>query len=131
MASKKDAMRALASMMASADDDDDDDAPPTVRLPKDVQARVLTDMVDVVNRPCPFKIGDIIEQRTEFSQYRYPGKQLAVVTGFIKSPVYKGKDDDSRPVCRNDIIVLCRAHDSWVEFQMESWRFQKYEGEIA
>lgn len=99
----------------------------------DVQARVLTDLLADYQRPCPFRVGDLIRQRKEYKSYRWPVEdQLAMVVdvmaGDQHTPIAEGANSLERP----DMIMLVQTPDgSWSKFAVESWRFAKYEGDVA
>lgn len=102
--------------------------------PLSMQARIVKDMREVVERECPFQVGDLVQQVREYSRYRHPSPddELAMVTavGDFGSDPEKGD-----AVSKNDMRILLLATGSerseWVQFDVESWRFKKYEGEIA
>lgn len=95
---------------------------------KDVQARILTDLLSCVLRPNPFQVGDLVEQVPAFERYGHPRDgELAIVTDI--GPQDKPESDDTIP--RFDMRILVNSRDTWVEFAVESWRFRKYEGPIA
>ena len=95
---------------------------------KDVQARVLIDLLAVVTQPNPFKVGDMVEQIPAFQRYTFPSDgKLAIVSGIGLEP---DKESDGS-VTRTDMRILLQADATWVEFTVESWRFQKYEGSVA
>jgi hypothetical protein len=99
--------------------------------PLDVQARILTDLLPEVQRPNPFQVGDIVQQRRAYTRYKYPGNNLSMVTEVLaqKTRVAGG---DGLPCERDDIVILTLVDDdTWVEYAVESWRFEKYEGDIA
>lgn len=125
-------LRRIAADASNDDDEDDRDDDEPAYQSKDMQARVLTDMLEVINAPCPFKVGDIVQQAREFRRYRYPGTKLALVTDVFETKLEsENKNGEGSPVCRNDMKVLVQARKTWIEFNVESWRFKKYEGEIA
>lgn len=92
--------------------------------PKDVQARVLLDMLPAVTRPNPFKVGDLVEQTEAYARYK---SGLAIVSAI--GPENDTEQDGS--VARMDMRVLTFVNNTWVEFPVESWRFHKYEGPIS
>ena len=96
---------------------------------KDIQARVLVDMLAEVRRPCPFVIGDLVEQDMSREAYRWPGAgELAIVTDvFAPKPTLEAKDREFR----EDITILCLCDGTWQEFRVASWRFKKYMGTVA
>lgn len=99
--------------------------------PEDVQAAVLKDMLPLVLAPCPYKAGDLVKQRPEFSRYRYC-ENLAIVSEVFAEP-HRNDEGSGRggPYTRDDMLILILAKDEWVEFEVESWRFKPYEGKIA
>jgi hypothetical protein len=109
------------------------DEPQESPKPLPMQARVLTDMIDVIEAPCPFKVRDLVQQIPGFSAYRFPrDKEVAIVTDVGPQP----RDSDiDKHTYRLDmrVLVLARFSDGrkeWREFTVESWRFKKYEGAI-
>lgn len=116
---------AMQKMMGLADE------PDTPPKPKDVQARILKDMLPLVLKPSDLKVGDLIEQLPAFARYKYPGPdELAIVTD-VGSFRDAGSDDSDNTVSRLDIRILVFARDTWAEFYVESWRFKSYDGLIA
>lgn len=107
----------------------------SVVRPKDVQARVILDMLSVVHRPNPFKVGDLVEQVPEFSRYVTPDRDgLALVTAVLPEQSIRESKGDGSPCSRDDIVVLVRAgrnSEEWVEYPVESWRFRLYLGDVA
>ena len=101
--------------------------------PQDIQARVLKDMLPLVNRECPFAIGDLVVQPKERMVYRYPDEgELAMVVANLKPEEhteYRRMHQDG-PHERHDMIILVLAKDNWVKFAVESWRFEPYSGPI-
>lgn len=100
----------------------------------DIQARVLADMVPEINRPNPFKVGDLVKQKGGGTAYRWPAKdQLAIVTHVWTGDEAKlQRPRPNKPFSREDIVILVLADgDRWCEYSAESWRFEKYEGEVA
>lgn len=101
--------------------------------PLPVQARVLADMRAVIERKCPFAAGDLVQQIKAFSAYSHPTEsELGLVTCVLEPTLRPaaGRGDD-RVSQREDMVILLLIHSKWVEFAVESWRFQKYEGPIA
>ncbi len=109
--------------------DNDDDASPRQPLP--IQARNLKDMLTEKQRLNPFQVGDLVVQRKNASRYRWPepGTEVAMVTE-VADPYsfFPSKMDTTHN--REDLIVMCLAEGQWVEFGVESWRFDRYEGEV-
>ena len=92
-----------------------------------MQARVLIDLLPEVLAANPFKIGDLVEQKPTYSLYKWPAEgAIAIVSA---TDVVSRKDRGNR-FEREDIVVLCNVEDEWLEFAVESWRFQKYDGPI-
>ncbi len=112
---------------------DESRAPRKPLLPIEMQARVLSDLFAEMQRPCPFLPGDLVRQRKEFQYYRWPDEgQIALVTELIAAPVVQAITDGSSPSERCDMVMLVQTPDSrWSRFRVESWRFEKYTGEIA
>lgn len=122
-------MSAIRRKARERDVDDDD----KVVMPPDIQARVLSDMVPIVNRPCPFKVGDVVRTIKGYSTYIHISHtKMAVVTQLL--PDISGKLLDRKfgaPIEREDMVVLALVDDRWTEFTVDSWRFEKYEGPVA
>lgn len=100
--------------------------------PKPIQARVLKDMLFEVSRACPFKPGDLVEQVPAYSRYKWPADDcLALVTDVGPFHV---EADVGDPVDQSDMRILVSSDTpdgrAWAQFNVESWRFRKYEGEI-
>jgi len=105
---------------------------------KALQARVLKDMQDAVTRKNPFVVGDLVEQIPAYNSYRFPdaGYLALVVDVFeplnIQQRVRRGRSEG--PTAREDMVILCAVGDGeterWVEFSVESWRFQAYTGPV-
>jgi hypothetical protein len=97
----------------------------------DVQARKLVDVLADVSKPCPFKAGDLVKQRREYERYRWTlGDDLAIVVKVLDAPLIMG--DSSEALTVADVIVLLLTDDgTWAQFYSESWRYAKYEGEVA
>lgn len=95
----------------------------------DVEARVLLDLVQVVCRPIPFGVGDLVTLRKGFELYKIPAG-VAVVTHVFDAPFLAA--DGSASDMRNDMLIMIRDADgNVVEHGVQSWRFDAYTGEIA
>lgn len=142
--SKKELLRTLLSAVASGDadmqvvkvDKDEDNEAPSGKMPADraMQARVLKDILPELQRPNPFKVGDLVVQRKAHKSYQYPrDRDLAIVSHVVDDPL-AGTPRASRPDRvtneREDIVILCFAKSQWVEFAVESWRFDLYDGPV-
>lgn len=95
----------------------------------DIEARVLSDLLPLVTRQCPFKVGDLVVQRKEHGAYKIP-TSVAIVTHLLDMPHL----DPEAPAVevRNDMMVLFRTErDDVVEIVVQSWRFDAYTGSIA
>jgi hypothetical protein len=109
----------------------EEDLPAPKSLP--IQARKLLDVLPCVLRSNPFQVGDLVQQIKGLAAYKYPGDgEIAIITGIM--PPKRGPGEDNNHL-REDIIALCLCRSTsgrsdWVEFSFESWRFEKYEGEI-
>ena len=124
--SKSEMLRALAGALASHNDDSEDDKPPLKTRP--MQARILLDMLGEIRRPNPFKAGDLVEQIKAYDAYRYPEQgKLGMVTANFTQGEFKSNTKHNQ---REDMAILCEVDDRWVEFTVESWRFQKYKGPV-
>lgn len=123
-------MSAIRHKARANDDDDDGDR---AILSPEMQARVLTDMVPIVNRPCPFAVGDVVRTIKGYGVYIHIShKKMAVVTKVL--PDTSGKLSDRKygsPVEREDMVVLALVDGRWTEFTVDSWRFEKYDGPVA
>lgn len=81
--------------------------------------------------PCPFQVGDMVTQRTEYTRYRWPTDgQLAIVSELWPTNTFK-PGDNGLAAERADMIILVYAKDEWAQFGVESWRFAKYNGDVA
>lgn len=123
-AMQEDIIRRMVANMGNGTDD----AP---KQPLSIQARNLKDMLTERERPNPFRIGDLIVQRKNASRYKWPepGVELAMVTD-VADPgsFFSSRSDHTHSA--EDLIVLCLVEGQWVEFSVESWRFDRYEGEV-
>lgn len=119
----------LSSLFASAMKQASiEQAPP--KRPLDVQARVLLDVLAERQRPCPFKVGDIIQQRRAFKRYKWPEVDADVaIVSQIPSEPFKAGEDSTHEMA--DMIILVQANEGWYEFPAESWRFESYTGPVA
>lgn len=119
----------LRAMIAAEKEKNGGAAPPSVAV--DVQARKLVDVLADVSKPCPFKVGDLVKQRPEYERYRWPlGEDLAIVVKVLDAPLIMG--DSSEALTVADVIVLLLTDaGTWAQFYSESWRYAKYEGEVA
>lgn len=113
---------------------DAEDKPKGSGRPKAIQADVLRGLLSEIRKPCPFKIGDIVEQRIKgrHAFYRYPADgDVAIVIGYLE-PNTKAQSESGRPLTWDDMVILTPvSHESGREAHVmhavESWRFQKVE----
>lgn len=107
--------------------------PSTPKRPLPIQARVLGDMLEIVQRPNLFKVGDLVIQDPRRRKYRWPDEGfLALVTGVVEAgalPATKGRGGDD-VFNREDMIIMVEVDGKWIEFAVESWRFEKYTGPV-
>jgi hypothetical protein len=139
--SEKQKARMIAQMLQRAlnndddEDSDDDDRPSRNKLSPEMTARVLKDMNDIAVRPNPFQVGDIVQIQKERNIYKLPGKRenhLAVVCEVFEiNRGYPPRTADANAYCTNDMAILVQADVGWVQLLVDSWRFEKYDGEIA
>lgn len=102
---------------------------------KSIQARVLVDMVPVITRLNPFKVGDLVDVVAAYSAYSFVPGTIAIVTTVWEPDIIANAKDDNRTP-REDMLVAGVAYRNdggacWQEVAVESWRFQKYDGPIA
>ena len=97
------------------------------KRPIAVQARVMKDMLPIVTRPCPFQVGDLITQIKTFEKYQLPDVVLVTEVG----PQPRGRADNAVERLDIKILTTCSGGEHWTEYAVESWRFDKYTGEIA
>ena len=100
--------------------------------PLPIQARVLKDMFDEVRRPCPFAPGDLVQQIPEYTRYRFPiDGDLGLV---METGTFEEGPEGGDAVAKNDMRILVAVSSprgaEWAQFDVESWRFKKYEGAI-
>ncbi len=125
------ALKALGghAIPLSGGDEDEPKAAPT--QDKAIQARVLLDVLPDLEHPNPFAPGMLVEQRPNYGNYRFPAQgHLAIVTR-VYPPLLKNCGEDlASPASREDMVILCLVQRRWVEYAVESWRFQAYAGPI-
>lgn len=125
----KDMSELIATIMNARDDREESEPPKPALLEKSVQARVLLDLLPDVLRKNPFEVGQLLEARENYSHYRWPKKgELAIVTALLEQTIRTPKDGNG--IDREDIVILCLVHGRWVEYAVESWRFQPYAGPV-
>lgn len=100
--------------------------PPVPSRPLPIQARVLKDVLAERQKPNPFAVGDLVQQRKEFYRYTIDFGIVSRI-GAVAGEQRSGGDS----IEQTDIVVLVESRGQWVEFPVESWRFEKYTGEIA
>ena len=95
-----------------------------------LESRVLMDLVPMVTRPCPFKVGDLVVQMKGFDEFNF-GRRPCAVTHVFDKPHFDPAIDNPAEQ-RNDILIIVRTSDGTVrELAAMSWRFEKYTGQIA
>jgi len=101
------------------------------QLAKDIQARVLVDMLPTVVQACPFKVGDVVQQRANgCAVYAMGAGQLGIVSHVFDQQLLAAGEKGMN--LRDDMMILLQADgELWVEMCVSSWRFEKYAGEIA
>jgi len=138
MVRHNDLQKLFERMMANNESDEDSGAATSTR-PLDVQARVLLDMLPTLKRPNPFKVGDLVVQRKGCAIYKWPQPGcLGIVTEAMTPDatskiVQQGRDGGIME--RVDMVVMCVAQgdgvEAWLEFAVDSWRFDMWEGDPA
>lgn len=111
----------------------EDEPESTMLRPLEIQARNCRDMLEEVMRPCPFRSGDLVVQRKNAMRYRWPSSDEVAIVSHVAQPGEKLRDNHSQDntFTRQDMLILCLASDdTWVEYAVESWRFDRYEGEV-
>lgn len=94
-----------------------------------LEARVVLDLVPVVTRNCPFKVGDLLVQEKAYSTYTFNRRPVVVTHVFEDALI--GRTVETNDM-RNDILILVRMPTGNLqEFAVQSWRFEKYTGQIA
>jgi len=98
------------------------------KQPLSIQARNLLDIREERLRFNPFKPGDLVMQRRNVARYRYPEPETEVAIVTNVGANFPDKSDDT--YSESDMVVMCLASGQWVEFVVESWRFDRYDGEV-
>lgn len=96
--------------------------------PLDVQARVLLDRFPDIVGPCPFQPGELVSLRPGDRKLRKI--PVAVVTRRLEPPKH-GNPGDLSYEAPNMAIALIMENGALGEIAVESFRFEKYRGEIA
>lgn len=111
-----------------------DDGPAKPKIDPDIRARVMSDMLPLLNRVNPFKVGDVVQLQKGRSVYKFPDEAthyMGIVTQILdKQPEFTNVSK-AAAWHRNDMVILAEAEGDWVELIVDSWRFEKYDGEIA
>ena len=92
----------------------------------DIQARVMVDTLAKIRRANPFKPGDLVTQSKNVSRYAFPeagDDHLAIVV-----ETFEPRLDGTVML---DMMIAVMAKGSGAIFEVESWRFEKYDGPIA
>lgn len=138
MSRKDDFIRSLMNLGGEVHviggDDEARDTSSDTPVDRAMQARVLRDILPDVHRPCPFQIGDLVEQIDSYRSYRFPPKgAIAIVTQLFQVNPLEAHKERTRPgqSNREDMVILTMAEGTWVEFTVESWRFKAYDGDVA
>lgn len=120
---KKEIASMVAQMMGKMREGEGDEVKPPLRS-KEVQAMDLRDVLRSVQRPCPFQVGDLVEQDSTVRGYRYPGDGVVAIVTQVGGLNVRAQSTDG-PYRREDIVILCLVDGRWMEFAVESWRFKK------
>lgn len=97
----------------------------------DMQARVLLDHLKAFDKPCPFKVGDLV-QPTEHNPTWFLSMGLGIVTEILATPERAHIGDMSNVVYRYDMLILVAKPDgAVVEYRVDSRDFEPYAGQVA
>lgn len=108
----------------------DDEAPAKRPLP--MQARNLKDILSEAQRKNPFKERDLVVQRRNARRYKWPSEEEVAIVSYVppEGGTVRTSSADAT-YNREDMVILCLVGDgTWIEFAVESWRFDRYEGEV-
>ena len=134
MSSQRNAI--LEALFSGVTPGDDDRSTHHGSVAPDILARVMVDMLPIVTRPNPFKVGDVVQLQPERSIYKYPTEKahrMGIVSRVFPPKELEGLEHTSNLNAwhANDICILTNPDDGWIELIVDSWRFEKYTGEIA
>jgi len=120
---QEDIIRRMVANMAESSDE-------PKKLPLGIQARNLLDIRKEMLRSNPFNPGDLVTQRFNAARYRWPTPktEVALVTQVGAAGEFGERSDHTYG--REDMIILCLVDGTWVEYSVESWRFDRYDGDI-
>lgn len=98
--------------------------------PLEIQARVLRDLLPEIRRPNPFSVGDLVQQIDHLSRYKWPtADALAIVASL---DVKQGSASSDEAVSHDDMVIAVVVPGGEIaRFQVESFRFRLYTGEVA
>lgn len=105
--------------------------------PIEIVARVLLDIMPETMTANPFKVGDLVQQKAHLDIYKFPAAPRGTNAGGVAVvlAVFEPTRDHAHDLTdyqMNDMVIGTVAPGgSFRRFEVESFRFQKYEGEVA
>ncbi len=113
----KDFLRMMASAMS-------DDEP---QLSKEEQLEKINAFIEAANQPCPFKVGDVVTQKSgDVKAYKNPKPgNPAVVIEVFENTSYP-KDTGGTTAHKNDMAICIITQGTPDVYPVESFRFKPY-----
>lgn len=109
---------------------DGGEEPKQPKRPLPLQARILKDVLPDLQRPNPFKVGDLVQQQRGQRCYKWPDEDALAMVTEVYDPLPPNQRGKGNRCAREDMIIVCNVDGTWVEFAVESWRFDAYQGPV-